>query len=55
MDKTKSSAKPTDLVKGSTPKTTPELTEAELAKASGGTPILFNACATGKHILKAQL
>jgi bacteriocin-like protein len=34
MDKTN---KPADLTKGSSPKTTPELTEKELNKVSGGT------------------
>jgi hypothetical protein len=32
--------KPSDLTKGSSPKTSPALTESELAKVSGGAPFL---------------
>jgi hypothetical protein len=33
--------KPSDLTKGTTPKTSPELTERELDKASGGASDIF--------------
>jgi hypothetical protein len=49
MDKSKKPVRPSDLTKGSSPKKSPELTERELDKASGGLKSIDGESTDDKH------